>query len=134
MGLLIMFSNGNSSETGSSSVNNTKYVTLKEFLSPIGNCKYTGPVDNYNRPNGNGEAWFDDGRYYKGHFDGGNLDGTNAYFKYGNGDVFEGEFRNNSFYYGVYTIAQDGSSFHGYYKDGQPDEGVWQDKNGRTIQ
>ena len=128
-----MFSNNKSDETGASSANNIEYVTQMEFLSPIGNCKYTGPVDNYNRPNGNGEAWFDDGRYYKGHFDGGNLDGANAYFEYENGDVFEGEFRDNSFYFGIYTIAKDGSSFHGYYKNGQPSEGQWHDKKGRII-
>ena len=135
VGLLIMFSNGNSGETGSSSANNTEYVTLMEFLSPIGNCKYTGPVDNYNRPNGNGEAWFDDGRYYKGYFDGGNLNGADAYFKYGNGDTFKGTFVTNRFSEGVYTITSTGEYFTGTFNNsGQPSKGTWRDKHGNVLE
>lgn len=135
IGLLILFGNSNSNETGASSANNTEYVTLKEFLSPIGNCKYTGPVDNYNRPNGNGEAWFDDGRYYKGHFDGGNLDGANAYFKYGNGDTFKGTFVTNRFSEGVYTITSTGEYFTGTFNNsGQPSKGTWRDKHGNVLE
>jgi serine/threonine protein kinase len=111
-----------------------KEVKELEFLSPIGACKYTGPVDNYNRPNGVGEAYFDDGRYYKGPFDGGNLEGVNAYFKYPEGDTFTGEFRNNSFYKGKYTIAKDKSYFVGYYENGQPAGGSWYNKDGKVIQ
>lgn len=105
-----------------------------DFDSPLGACKYNGPIDNYNRPDGIGEAYFADGRYYKGPFSGGNLTGENAYFKYPNGDSFKGEFKNNSFFWGVYTIAEDGSYFKGSFVNGQPDKGGWHDKNGKTIQ
>lgn len=127
--------NGNSTDIESTSANEVEYVTEMEFMSPIGNCKYTGPVDNYNRPNGDGEAWFDDGRYYKGHFADGNLECTNAYFKYGNGDTFEGTFVMNRFSEGVYTIASTGEYFTGTFNDsGQPSKGEWRDKNGNVLE
>ena len=57
-----------------------------------------------------------------------------SYFKYFNGDVFKGTFKNNAFNQGEYTIAEDGSSFHGSFKKGQPYKGNWLDKNGKVIQ
>ena len=50
------------------------------------------------------------------------------------GDVFEGEFRNNSFYVGKYTIAKDKSYYIGSYNKGQPSNGTWYDKNGKIIE
>lgn len=105
-----------------------------DFDSPLGPCKYNGPVDFLNQPDGIGEAYFTDGRYYKGPFSGGNFTGENAYFKYPNGDSFKGEFKNNSFFWGVYTIAEDGSYFKGSFVNGQPDKGGWFDENGKRIQ
>ena len=81
-----------------------------------------------------GEAFFDDGRYYKGGFVRGNLSGQNSYFKYPNGDEFKGEFKDNAFYKGTYTIAEDGSYFTGTFKNGQPNKGSWYDKNGNKIE
>lgn len=104
------------------------------FETPLGYCRYKGPVDRFNLPNGEGEAFFTDGRYYKGPFVSGTLNGKGAYFKYPNGDIFEGEFRNNSFYNGIYTIAEDKSYFKGSFKNGQPDKGSWFDKDGKLIQ
>lgn len=104
-----------------------------EFETAIGKCRYTGPIDESNRPHGNGTAVFDDGRYYSGGFEHGTLSSKDVYFKYPNGDVFEGEFRENSFYDGTYTIADDGSYFVGTYKNGQPSKGTWYNKNGRII-
>ena len=104
------------------------------YITAIGSCQYVGPVDSQNVPNGNGEAYFDDGRYYKGNFEHGNMTGYNAYFKYPVGDTFKGEFRNNLFYFGTYTIAKDGSYFVGYFKNGQPSSGIWYDKNGSVIE
>ena len=114
----------------------TPVQTIKGLYckSTLGDFKYTGPLDDNSKPNGRGEAFFTDGRYYKGYFDHGNLTGKDAYFEYGNGDTFVGEFRNNSFYYGTYTIAKDKSYFKGYYKKGQPNGGNWYDKNGNPIQ
>lgn len=109
-------------------------VSIVGQYTPIGTCSYTGEVDKNQVPHGYGEAWFDDGRYYKGYFVHGNLHGKDAYFKYDNGDTFKGEFRNNSFYNGTYTVAEDGSYFVGSYKNGQPDVGSWYDKNGKIIE
>ena len=80
-----------------------------------------------------GEAKFTDGRKYKGYFIKGVLSGQNSYFRYPNGDVFEGTFKDNSFYEGKYTIAEDGSYFSGTFKNGQPDKGTWYDKNNKII-
>ena len=101
--------------------------------STLGEYKYTGPIDAQERPHGFGEAKFTDGRKYKGYFIKGVLSGQNSYFRYPNGDVFEGTFKDNSFYEGKYTIAEDGSYFSGTFKNGQPDKGTWYDKNNKII-
>ena len=108
------------------------YVENIDYNTPIGKCTYTGDRRD-GIPDGYGEARFADGRYYKGNFEDGNLSGNNAYFKYPNGDVFEGTFKDNSFYEGKYTIAEDGSYFVGTFKKGQPNKGTWYDKNNREI-
>jgi len=109
-------------------------VERMQFSTAIGGCQYTGPVDEQRQPNGEGEAFFNDGRYYNGTFEHGVLTGDDCYFKYANGDTFRGKFRNNSFYYGTYTIASDRSYYIGSYKNGQPDSGTWYNKNGKVIE
>ena len=101
--------------------------------SALGEYRYTGPIDASELPHGFGEAIFTDGRKYKGNFVKGVLSGQNSYFRYPNGDVFEGTFKDNSFYEGKYTIAEDGSYFSGTFKNGQPDKGTWYDKNNKII-
>lgn len=103
------------------------------FNSALGVCSYTGPVDNNRKPHGTGEVTFTDGRLYRGPFVHGKLEGSNAYFKYDNGDTFEGTFVNNGFSEGKYTIIEDGSYFIGNFKNGQPDKGQWYDKNGKSL-
>ena len=110
-------------------------VERMQYNTTIGMCQYTGAVDGNRLPNDSeGEAFFDDGRYYKGGFVRGNLSGQNSYFKYPNGDEFKGEFKDNAFYEGTYTIAEDKSYFKGSFKNGQPDKGNWFDKNGKVIE
>ena len=109
-------------------------VERMQYTTAIGGCQYTGPVDEQRQPNGFGEAYFNDGRYYYGSFEHGVLTGDNCYFKYANGDTFRGKFRNNSFYYGTYTIASDGSYYVGSYNYGQPNGGTWYNKNGKVIE
>lgn len=104
------------------------------YETAIGGCQYSGPVDELNLPNGIGEAFFNDGRYYQGGFEHGVLTGEDCLFRYANGDEFRGKFRNSTFHYGTYTIASDGSYYVGSYKDGQPDGGTWYDKNGTVIE
>ena len=99
----------------------------------FGDCEYVGKTDSDGLPNGHGAAYFSDGSYYLGPFKHGEISGKDAYYKREDGDTFEGEFRDNNYYYGRYTIASDRSYFEGYYKDGQPAKGKWYDKNGNII-
>ena len=85
-------------------------------------------------PHGKGRATFNDGRYYKGNFTYGEMDGPNAYFSYPNGDVFVGSFANNEFKEGKYTVKQTGEYFVGSFKNGQPCKGTWYDKNGNVLE
>lgn len=110
-------------------------VTKKHCKVMQGNCTYTGAVNDEGVPNGEGEAWFDDGRYYKGNFTNGMLVDDHASFRYPNGDTYEGSFVNDHFSNGRYTINQDKSYFIGSYDEqGQPKKGAWYNKNGRKIQ
>ena len=84
-------------------------------------------------PHGSGLLKFKDGRYYKGHFSYGEMDGPNAYFSYPNGDVFVGSFVNNEFSQGKYTVKQTGEYFVGSFKNGQPSKGTWYDKHGNVL-
>ena len=124
-------------ETNVQSVENTgpQKVESMQYETAIGSCSYFGPVDENNKPHGKGEARFNDGRYYEGDFEHGELTGDDCYFKYANGDTFEGKIRSNSFYYGKYTIAEDGSYYEGYYNTkGQPIGGTWYNKVGEVIE
>lgn len=94
---------------------------------------YTGPVDTDGQPNGTGKAVFKNGRVYEGPFVHGKLEGKNATFNL-DGDVFTGEFRDNMFYQGRYTVKDDGSYFEGTFTNGQPDKGTWYDKNGNKLE
>ena len=111
-----------------------KEANRMNYETAIGECQYTGPLDENNKPHGKGEAYFNDGRYYSGGFKHGVLEGKLCVFKYSNNDSFYGEFRNNSFYHGDYTVSIDGSYFRGYYIDGQPYSGTWYNKKGKIIE
>ena len=100
-------------------------------------CTYTGSVaytaDSVAIANGNGEAEFDNGCYYKGPFSNGLMHGDNTYYKYANGDTFRGSFTNNLFTKGKYIVAENGDYFEGTFDNqGQPKKGVWYDKNGNA--
>lgn len=108
-------------------------ATDKPCTSPMGSYKYTGPVDTDGMPHGMGKATFDDGRSYNGPFEHGTMQGKDATFRMQNGDVFTGEFSDNRFYNGRYTVKDDGSYFQGTFKNGQPDKGNWYDKTGKRL-
>lgn len=101
--------------------------------SPVGDYRYTGAIDADGKPHGTGKATFADGRIYDGPFVHGTMQGSDATFCMNNGDVFTGEMRDNRFYSGRYTVKEDGSYFQGSFKDGQPDQGNWYDKNGNRL-
>ena len=124
----------NKPEVVQQELSQSQNVENLDYQTAIGRCSYSGPINETNTPNGIGTAQFEDGRFYKGPFVNGALTGIDAFFMYPNGDVFKGEFRDNSFYVGTYTIAEDGSFFKGTFKNGQPDEGNWYDKNHKIIQ
>lgn len=109
-----------------------KGVFSQRINTSLGECLYTGELDEEGLPNGNGTFEFTDGRYYEGNCTHGVFEGE-AYFKYDNGDEFEGTFKNNSFSIGKYRIKGDGSYFEGTFKNGQPDKGRWYDKAGHLI-
>ena len=58
-------------------------MTVKDLslTLTLGKCRYTGEVISDTVPNGSGEAWYADGRYYKGHFDYGVMHDKRAYFR-----------------------------------------------------
>lgn len=105
--------------------------------SPLGSCRYSGYIDTWDdfNPHGAGEVNFNDGRYYRGGFNHGVFTGKNTLYKYPNGDSFEGEFRNNTFYYGVYRLKEDNSYYCGpFVKDERnPQEGAWFDEKGNKL-
>ena len=94
---------------------------------------YTGEVDDNNIPNGQGEARFKSGNYYKGTFVNGKFNGENAYYKYPSGRVFEGSFKDNLFEKGKLTET-DGTYFEGEFKNGNPYNGSKFDKQGNIIE
>lgn len=127
--------NSNTTTTVETRVEDKSNVELSDFHSSIGVCRYVGPVDEDNRPNGVGEAFFDDNRYYNGPFKHGILDGPNAYFKYPNGDTFRGSFDSDRFSEGTYTVSSTGEHFVGTFNNsGQPAKGIWYKKDGTFIE
>lgn len=114
-------------------VNTVTDMPLDTTVVKFGMGRYTGPVSDGNVPNGRGEAWFDNGSYYKGQFINGVMQGDSCYFRFSNGDVYEGSFVGYMFSKGKITLAQDGSYFEGTFRDGQPDRGIWYDKNGKKL-
>ena len=120
---------GDSAETsGYEEVTDLEGTTLEEDDALTGFSALEDDTDE------EGEAFFFDLRYYKGKFVNGNLTGDNAFFRYPNGDEFKGTFKDNAFYKGTYTVKEDGSYFTGTFKNGQPDKGIWYDKNGRKLE
>lgn len=114
----------------------TKTVTnmpLDTTVVSFGMGNYTGQVDENDVPNGKGEAWYDDGSYYKGQFVNGIMQGDSCYFRFSNGDVYEGSFKGNQFSKGKITLAADKSYFVGMFYNGQPYYGTWYDKNGKKT-
>jgi serine/threonine protein kinase len=109
-------------------------VTNMFYSSSLGDCSYTGEVDDDNKPNGKGVAVWSkgDAAKYDGEWVHGVMEGKTTY-KYRNGDVFVGTFKANLFSRGRYTIAESGEYFEGSFKNGEPDEGSWYDKKGNKL-
>lgn len=107
--------------------------------SPLGKSIYSGEINGLDSiPNGKGIAKIINGNkyyigsVYDGEFKMGNMDGQTTYTLF-NGDTFIGTFKNNKYYQGKYTIKETEEYFEGTFKDGQPDQGNWYDKNGTKL-
>lgn len=122
-------------DSDTTALDTATYVSNVQCRVQQGDCTYTGYVNDSNVPDGEGEAWFSDGRYYKGNFANGIMVDDDAFFKFPNGDTYQGSFVNDHFSKGRYTIKEDGSFFDGTYDNqGQPKKGTWYDKKGNKIQ
>lgn len=98
----------------------------------LGEAHYTGEIDKQGRPHGEGTAEFSGGekKSYSGGWVHGIMEGEATYvFK--NGDTFKGRFVNGMYHEGRYTFASDGLYFEGTYRDEQPWDGKWYDREGR---
>ncbi|MDE6011365.1 MAG: protein kinase [Prevotella sp.] len=111
-----------------------KTVTSMFYHSALGDCSYTGDVDDDNKPHGKGVAtWTSgDGLEYDGKWVHGVMEGQTHYTQR-SGDIFVGTFKSNRYDKGKYTIISTGDYFEGTFKNGQPDKGDWYDKNGNKY-
>lgn len=96
--------------------------------------QYTGPVDEYGKPQGIGTVKFDNGCVYSGPFENGLMQGNDGYYVFSDGSYFIGTMKADHFLNGTFTAA-DGSNFKGDFDEkGQPKLGVWYDINGKEIE
>lgn len=110
-------------------------VTDIDYVTPIGNVKYTGEVNSLNHPDGKGVAKFDNGSVYDGDWEDGVMQGQ-ATYTLNNGDVYEGTWKNNAYDEGKYTVKEDGSYYVGKFNEqhvGYKDGGKWYDASGKEI-
>lgn len=118
-------------------------VTDMYWDSPLGIAAYTGEVmpdsvDGSDKllPDGIGIARITGGTYdgsvYDGEFIQGRMEGKTTYTMK-NGDTFVGTYKDNKYEKGRYTIKETGEYFDGTFKNGNPSEGDWYDKNGNKL-
>ena len=109
-------------------------VSSMFFHHTLGDCSYTGEVDDNNLPHGKGVATWTSGiaKQYDGMWVHGVMEGQTVY-SLRNGDVFKGSFKGDQYYKGRYSIKETGEAFEGTFKDGSPDVGSWYDRNGNKI-
>ena len=118
-------------------------VTDMLWKSDVGDAKYSGSVMTVSRdgvnqtvPHGTGKAVFvtgiNKGGTYEGDFVEGVIQG-NGVFDFADGSRFAGEFDNNQFKKGRYTEKSSGKYYVGTFKNMQPDQGDWFNKDGQPI-
>ena len=104
----------------------------------LGDYLYTGPVDAEGVPHGRGTAVFvkngiPNGNTYEGPIEHGVFSGSNAKFKYGAENTFEGSFKNNMYAEGKLRVNTTGQFFMGTFYEGEPYDGTWYDESGKSI-
>ena len=109
-------------------------VQNRTVSTALGECTYSGQVDENGKPDGRGVAVWSkgDGKKYDGEWVHGNMEGETSYIQR-SGDTFVGTFKNNKYHEGRYTIVSSGEYFEGTFKNGQPNKGSWYDKNGKKL-
>ncbi len=144
----LIYALGRSSKNGSEEGENKTEVTAisdikdvqdKAFVNTVlGEYLYTGSVDEKGMPHGRGKAIFTEGgkpngNVYEGPMEHGVFSGKKATFRYGEENIFEGSFENNMYAKGRLTINSTGQYFEGSFSKGEPYNGTWYDKKGKTI-
>ena len=112
-----------------------KTVTSMFFHHSLGDCSYTGEVDEKKQPHGKGTATWNTGiaTKYDGAWVNGKMEGNGKYY-FKNGDVFEGKLKDDVFEEGQINIKETGYYFKGSFdNEGQPYNGTWYDKAGAII-
>lgn len=103
------------------------------FASDGSKAKYTGPVDEQGRPDGEGEAkWINGLRYYKGHFTQGKMDGQCEKYTDPDGNIFNGTMKNDAYLEGKMTMTN-GAVFEGTMRDNAPLNGTFTDTDGTAY-
>lgn len=97
--------------------------------------RFTGKVEN-GQPVGRGLLTYlddPDRVSYEGSFLNGLREDSAAVLTYRNGDVYRGQFIADHFGTGSYFIKETGEYFRGTFKDDQPNNGVWYDKDDNVL-
>lgn len=117
-----------------------RYVQEEAVYGSNGNVKYywTGNIKE-GQPEGTGVAVYPNGdkygrKEYSGTMQGGLKHAENASLKYQNGDSYKGSFANDHFQEGTYYVSATGERFVGKFKDDQPYNGSWHNRDYQVIQ
>jgi len=119
---------------GEDTVVTPKIVESMYYSSALGDCSYSGEVDENNLPHGHGVATWASGtaKQYDGEWVHGHMDGQTTYTQR-SGDTFVGTFKNDKYLEGTYTDIKTGDHYIGTFNDGNPATGAWYDKNGNKY-
>lgn len=110
-----------------------EWIVVEKGPENMRSYSYTGEVDEYHIPQGQGTAVYD--KYgnipaatYEGYFKNGLCSGSGT-LSFATGDKFTGIFAEGYYQSGTYTLA-DGSYFEGSFQSSQPWNGTWYNKCG----
>lgn len=119
---------GNASESG-------QIQTVDNLMLSHGLCRFEGTFSDREVLSGTGEATFADGGFYRGEVVCGKMETAKGFFRFANGDTYEGSFVDDHFSNGTYTVKENGEHFTGLFdQDGSPAKGTWYDASGKTLQ
>lgn len=112
-------------------VDSVMMVTNQSMTITLGECKYTGQVNETGAPNGKGYAVFANGDSVNGTFVNGDVEGDDITYFVNNGDTYRGTFKKNYITTARMTL-KDGRYFEGTFDDAyRPYNGQWYNKDGK---